>query len=49
MTKLEHLSLSTFATGGTQGIQVNGSELVMAQAGSYYDYNFLTDKVTRVS
>lgn len=34
------------ATGGTQGIQVNGSELVMAQAGIYYEYNFLTDKLT---
>lgn len=37
------------ATGGTQGIQVNGSELIIAQAGSYYAYSFLTDKVTRVS
>lgn len=37
----------TIAFSDAKGIQINGSELVMASSGSSYNYNFLTDKLTR--
>lgn len=37
----------TISLGDAKGIQINGSELIMAPSGSNYDYNFLTDQLTR--